>query len=89
MVLRTVFSDNYQVNTDLGGEYHKIDKESCPEKYNECAKECFGENMKDYVDQCYAFIVNRLGSNTIPLYTGHENYILNDKGELFDNLTYK
>jgi hypothetical protein len=89
MVLQTKFKDGYEVNTDLGDEYHFIGKFITPDKFMECCKECFGDNIKDYLDQCYAFIVNRKGANTIPLYSSHENCVLNDAGGLFKNLTYR
>ena len=89
MILQKKFSDGYEVNTYLGDEFHRVDKESCPEKFNECAKECFGENIKDYIDKVHTFIFHRRGGGkSIPLYIGHDNYILNDWGDLFKNLSY-
>jgi hypothetical protein len=89
MILQTRFKNGYEVNISLGTEYHVVDKERSPDPFAECVKECFGENAKDFVDICYLFIVARNEHGTIALYRGHENYILNDNGGLFNNMTYK
>lgn len=88
MVLRTTFN-GYEVNIELGPEYHLIDGERCPDEFKKCCEEEFGDNIKDYIDKCYAFIFNRNGANSIPLYKGQGNYILNESGGLFKDLTYK
>lgn len=88
MVLRTKFTDGYEVNTDLGPEYHWIDKETCKDKFDETAVLHFGKEDKHFTPDTYGFIVFDKGREVMPLYKEHENLILNDSGGLFRNLCF-
>jgi len=89
MVLRTVFDCNYQVNKDLGKEYHYIDSESCKEEFARCLKTHFGIYENSLATDCFGFIAYGVGKEVIPLYKGHQNLILSNDGQVFNDLTNK
>jgi len=89
MILRTKFHDGYEVNRDIGKEYHLIGKEVSPAKFEESAKIVFKDNGSGLLDDTYAFIVYKNGKHIDPLYKDFNYYILTEGGRLFANLTFK
>jgi hypothetical protein len=87
MILRTKFTDGYEVNQDLGSEYHLVRKETCPSKFSESAEIVFGKNINDFISGTIAFVVYGDGKHVVPIYGNQDNYILNNDGKLFQALT--
>lgn len=94
--LRTI-QNNIQTNECLGKSYHLIERHT---NYDEFCKafEIFHskkhvadlDNESDeFSKQTYAFIIFNNGSDLIPLYKNRRNYIMNESGKTFSNLTFK
>lgn len=85
MLLRTELSDGFQNNIYLGNEYQLISP-GCPVRFNECAKEMYGEDFETWSKEIYGFIVFECAKKTEPLFKSFRYSILSDNGAILDPL---
>jgi len=88
MILRTYNKEKVQSNQYLGNFYQVVDKERSPEAFKEAADVTFGKSLPHFEDDLYS-LIQIAGTYPIPLYKGFEYTILNERGEVFDDLTFK
>ena len=83
-VIRKIFKDSVEYNLSIGNHYDLVDKERSPEEFN-----LIDENTYESPDMIYAYIVYAGGSKIEPLYNTQQNYIMNEDGGLFANVSKK
>ena len=94
-ILRKIIG-NTPTNYHLGIQYTVIDREVDYEDFRATFKHSFGyDHVADldvkgdnYTKNCYAFITTP-DFEPIPLYLNQKNYIMNNSGKTFSNLTFK
>ena len=92
--LRTITEDG-EVNVNLGDYYEItrrfVDRESFSRLFENHFEKKHVADLDPGADEetrrCYAIISTQ--RDTVPLYTGQENYIMTDSGKTFSNLTSK
>lgn len=87
MVLQSTFTNGSKGYTDLGKDFSIVEKEMSKDEFMEVAKKLFGENDTRHLPECYGFVFYRNGAETQPLYEGFDNYLLNDNGGLFKDIS--
>lgn len=88
MILQTT-SDNGELFTFLGDEYHYVGKNSCPVRFKELAANKFVGDLPNVIDKLYAFIIYERGKGCVPLYDKNYYYILTDAGVHFQCLSLR
>ena len=86
-VLRQVDSKNRESNCCIGDKYNFISEEICPEEFKKLENDFFNQVYDDGV--VYAFICFNDGSGILPLFKTQRNYIMNENGGLFANVSFK
>lgn len=88
MVLKTKFKDHAEHYHDLGNQFSIIDKDACPEKFNETAKRYFGSSVDHFIKDTRKFIVYNEGGEILPIYIEQYNWIYSSDGSIFKDLSY-
>lgn len=92
MILRTTFKDGQVMFEDLGDKFILTSKQRCPEKFDEAAKDMFGENeshpVNNMVKDCFAFLSPlRMDKFDIPLYVDMRYQLLSERGCYIMNIS--
>lgn len=89
MILRVLFNTGYQVNYDLGNEWHWVGREEAKEDFEKARLAYFGENEKMGVD-CFGIIHYGKGmKEAMPLYSDHSHWILSTDGQVFEQKNFR
>jgi len=88
---------NKEHNQFLGNEYSVVKRYTDYDEFQKAFKASFkmnhvadnDENSDEFTKNCYAIIICKGGSETIPLYIGQYNFIMSESGKTFSNLTFK
>lgn len=85
--LRVVLSDKSEFNTIIGSNYTVVKRESTPDQYSILFERVFlTKPQQDEI--CYGFVVSENAKETIPLFINRCNYIMNENGKTFSNITF-
>lgn len=86
-VLRQIDSNNRESNVCIGERYNFISKEICPEEFEKLESSFFDKVYEPGV--VYAFVCFNAGVGILPLFKSQRNYIMNENGGLFANVSSK
>lgn len=85
--LRVILDDNSEFNTILGSNYSVVRREKTPEQYNILFERVFLTKPEED-EKCYGFVISGNAKETIPLFINRCNYIMNENGKTFSNITF-
>lgn len=91
MILRKINSLKLESIINLGDKYTLVYRKYNYKEFSALFKDYFsedcGENNEEGLRKCYAFIEWNEGESKEPLFEDEKNYIMNDGGKTFDNIT--
>jgi len=88
--LRKITSKKLEFNQNLGESYSVFRKEKNEDAFLKMYVDFFQlEIVKDNeTGNCYAFVISENAKETYALFKDEQNYIVNNDGKTFSNLTY-
>lgn len=89
-IYRSFDQNNAEFNKVIGSNYRIVKKEISLEEFKIKFKDHFQCDFKenDPDSKCYAFLIYEDGKETIALFSDRRNFIMNDSGKTFSNITY-
>lgn len=87
--LRKIFQDGTQHNFYLGYSYGYVNKEESPEEFKKLIDELLSSPDDGNRVKIYAFVIPENGSTSFALFKNGANYIMNEKGGTFANVSFR
>lgn len=87
--LRKIFKDGIQSNTYLGSSYNYIGKEESPTEFERAINTLLDTPNDGEREGIYAFVTPEDGSTLYALFKSGSNYIMNEKGKTFANVSFR
>lgn len=88
--LRKITSKKIEFNQNLGESYSVFRKEKNEDAFLKMYVDFFQLEGQEKIEVggCYAFVISEDAKETYPLFKEEQNYIVNNDGKTFSNLTY-
>lgn len=88
--LRKITSKKIEFNQNLGESYSVFRKDKNEDAFLKMYVDFFQLEGQENIEfgNCYAFVISEGAKETYPLFKDEQNYIVNNEGKTFSNLTY-